>query len=331
MMTAIFARKIELCNGADITKLPVDAIVNAANESLLGGGGVDGAIHRAAGPELLAECRKLKGCKTGNAKITKGYKLPAKHVIHTVGPIGENSEKLFSCYRTSLDLLKKHKLRSIAFPCISTGIYGYPNDKAAKVAMAAILGWLKNNSKCVDKIVLCLFMPKDQQIYHSLYNELAKQPDSDGTSVDPEDHLQKPPKTDKKLEDRVKKERVSDTEKPLQAEPNISVAVQEAPINNKAEIQEEQSTDMSQDIDVPDTGATQKTTSERIVESPDMVMNFDVETSKNEEKAVQDNDTKMETIEMEQNANAIGKDLTSNEQIQRTSSPDDMDVNEKSA
>lgn len=145
----------------DITKLSVDAIVNAANKSLLGGGGVDGAIHRAAGPELLAECRALHGCDTGEAKITKGYNLPAKHVIHTVGPIysgrKKDAENLSNCYRNSLSLAKENDIHSIAFSAISTGVYGYPIEAATRIAVATVKQWLDENQQYSLKVVFCCF------------------------------------------------------------------------------------------------------------------------------------------------------------------------------
>ncbi|XP_053755541.1 LOW QUALITY PROTEIN: ADP-ribose glycohydrolase MACROD1 [Panthera pardus] len=162
--------KISLFRG-DITKLEVDAIVNAANSSLLGGGGVDGCIHRAAGPLLTDECRTLQNCETGKAKITGGYRLPAKYVIHTVGPIahGEPSAsqaaELRSCYLSSLDLLLEHRLRSAAFPCISTGVFGYPSEAAAEIVLAALREWLEQHKDKVDRLIICVFLEKDESIY----------------------------------------------------------------------------------------------------------------------------------------------------------------------
>ena len=155
----------------DITLLRVDAIVNAANESLLAGGGVCGAIHRAAGPELEAECRKLGGCPTGQARITKGYKLLAKYVVHAVGPVwhggsaGEE-ELLRSCYRSCLEVAQSHQLKSLAFPCISTGIFGYPKQQACAVAVATVSEWLRGHALPVE-VTFCCFGEDDEQTYRA--------------------------------------------------------------------------------------------------------------------------------------------------------------------
>lgn len=153
--------RLDVCV-ADITTLALDAIVNAANRSLLGGGGVDGAIHRAAGPDLLVECRTLGGCETGGAKITRGYRLQAKHVIHAVGPVwsggGEGEEELLaSCYRTALDLAVQHRLASVAFPAISTGIYRFPADQAARIAVGTVTAELASSPRGLQNVVFCCF------------------------------------------------------------------------------------------------------------------------------------------------------------------------------
>ena len=163
--------KIELIQG-DITRLNLDVIVNAANSSLLGGGGVDGAIHRAAGMDLLHECRLLGGCETGQAKITQGYNLPARHIIHTVGPVWRDgmhgeAELLADCYRNSLQLAADRKLSSIAFPCISTGVYGYPVRDAAEVAVRTVKEFGLAESS-IQKVVFCCFSAADKSVYELL-------------------------------------------------------------------------------------------------------------------------------------------------------------------
>jgi len=162
---------------ADITTLDVDAIVNAANRSLLGGGGVDGAIHRAAGPGLLEECRKLGGCETGSAKITGGHKLKAKHVIHAVGPVwhggGSNEEALLAgCYRTALELAGAHGLTSIAYPAISTGVYRFPADLAARIAVATVASEIAAQPRGITRVVFCCFSAESAEHHKTAFAEL---------------------------------------------------------------------------------------------------------------------------------------------------------------
>ena len=167
------ADRILLVSG-DITRLAVDAIVNAANSSLLGGGGVDGAIHRAAGPQLVEECQTLGGCPTGEAKITKGYRLPARHVIHAVGPVWrggahDEDELLANCYRNSLALAQRHGLRTIAFPAISTGIYGFPRERAARIAVAEATRFLAN-SDLPEQVTFVCHDPETRAFYEAALN-----------------------------------------------------------------------------------------------------------------------------------------------------------------
>jgi O-acetyl-ADP-ribose deacetylase len=168
--------RLDICV-ADITTLALDAIVNAANRTLLGGGGVDGAIHRAAGPQLVAECSTLGGCDAGRAKITRGYRLPAKHVIHAVGPVwsgggkGED-ELLASCYRTALELAAAHRLASIAFPAISTGVYRFPPDLAARVAVGTVAAELASSPRGIRRVVFCCFANDAAEHHIAAFTEL---------------------------------------------------------------------------------------------------------------------------------------------------------------
>lgn len=161
----------------DITTLDIDAIVNAANTSLLGGGGVDGAIHRAAGPELLAECKTLHGCATGSAKITRGYRLKARHVIHAVGPVWHGGahnedEMLAGCYRTALDLAAENKLTSIAYPAISTGVYHFPPDRAARIAVGTVASEIAARPRGITRIVFCCFSADSAEHHKQAFADL---------------------------------------------------------------------------------------------------------------------------------------------------------------
>ena len=177
LLTAeIGAARLDICV-ADITTLELDAIVNAANSSLLGGGGVDGAIHRAAGPELLAECRTLGGCDTGLAKITQGYRLKADRVIHAVGPVWNGGHKgeddlLASCYRTALSLAATHRLASLAFPAISTGIYRFPAERAARIAVGTVTAEIANAPRGITRVVFCCFSPDAAEHHKTAFAEL---------------------------------------------------------------------------------------------------------------------------------------------------------------
>jgi O-acetyl-ADP-ribose deacetylase (regulator of RNase III) len=177
LLTATVGATLLEIRVADITTLDVDAIVNAANRSLLGGGGVDGAIHRAAGPELLAECRTLGGCETGSAKITRGYNLKARHVIHAVGPVWggggkDEDELLASCYRTALALAAEHKLASIAYPAISTGVYRFPPDRAARIAVGTVAAEVAAAPRGITRVVFCCFSADSAEHHKDAFADL---------------------------------------------------------------------------------------------------------------------------------------------------------------
>ncbi|XP_031227932.1 ADP-ribose glycohydrolase MACROD2 isoform X9 [Mastomys coucha] len=256
------SEKVSLYRG-DITLLEVDAIVNAANASLLGGGGVDGCIHRAAGPCLLAECRNLNGCETGHAKITCGYDLPAKYVIHTVGPIarghinGSHKEDLANCYQSSLKLVKENNLRSVAFPCISTGIYGFPNEPAAVIALGTIKEWLAKNHQEVDRIIFCVFLEVDFKIYKKKMNEFFPVDDNnEGADVDMKEDAEGP--EPKGLSPTHKK---SKAKKPESSKDSSEDGVNTTPVpspasEDKAEVHKDEADSAKDDNTIKDSDLT---------------------------------------------------------------------------
>ncbi|XP_043838667.1 ADP-ribose glycohydrolase MACROD2 isoform X2 [Dromiciops gliroides] len=233
------SEKVSLYRG-DITLLEIDAIVNAANASLLGGGGVDGCIHRAAGPCLVAECRNLSGCETGQAKITCGYDLPAKYVIHTVGPIARghindsHKEDLANCYKSSLKLAKENNIRSIAFPCISTGIYGFPNEPAAAIALTTIKEWLNRNHHEMDRIIFCVFLEVDFKIFKKKMSEYFPIEGLEAKGLSP------PPKKSKAKKSESVKESNEDEVQPTTApSPSSEEAVEASKDKDASVIQED--------------------------------------------------------------------------------------------
>lgn len=238
--------KVSLYKG-DITQLEVDAIVNAANSSLLGGGGVDGCIHRASGPFLSAECRTLGGCATGQAKITCGYELPAKYVIHTVGPIARgqlsdgHKEDLANCYKSSLALVKEKNIRSIAFPCISTGIYGFPNEPAAIIALTTTKEWLKKNREEMDRIIFCVFLDIDYKIYKKKLTEFFLKDGDDDTEDDKKEERNQ---GSKKNSDDIK-----GTDKNAQSPPTKKCKAKKTDMQEKPDDAAEDKRELSQDTE----------------------------------------------------------------------------------
>uniref|UniRef100_UPI00358F2C32 ADP-ribose glycohydrolase MACROD1-like isoform X2 n=1 Tax=Myxine glutinosa TaxID=7769 RepID=UPI00358F2C32 len=252
--------KISLFKG-DITLLEVDAIVNAANSSLLGGGGVDGCIHRAAGSLLKDECRTLDGCPTGQAKMTCGYRLPARYVIHTVGPrvlstdpTNEERSKLESCYNDSLSILLQENLRSVAFPCISTGVFGFPNEPAAEIALHSVRTWLEKHHEKVDRIILCLFLPVDEKIYKDLLPVYFPHPPKDD-DVDSAEERREACSSDVEMEsqDLQESEQPTDKEEPSPID-SESGPMSEKMMNGAEESQQDKTADAHQESSVDEIG-----------------------------------------------------------------------------
>ncbi|KAM5218627.1 ADP-ribose glycohydrolase MACROD2 isoform 5-T5 [Hipposideros larvatus] len=335
--------KVSLYRG-DITLLEVDAIVNAANASLLGGGGVDGCIHRAAGPCLLAECRNLNGCDTGHAKITCGYDLPAKYVIHTVGPIarghinGAHKEDLANCYKSSLKLVKENNIRSVAFPCISTGIYGFPNEPAAVIALSTIKEWLTKNHHEVDRIIFCVFLEVDFKIYKKKMSEFFPGDDSAEEDVDMKEDseglepkgLSPPHKKSKAKKPECSKDSSEDSAKDENTTKdnevtNHSVCDQDHPngqendsMKNEIKIEAES---QSSYMETEELSSNQEDAT--IVEQPEVIPLTDDQEEKEGEKA-QDEDTPRVSVKREGSCdteNSTSADVEMNSQVDSVNDP----------
>ncbi|XP_056291451.1 ADP-ribose glycohydrolase MACROD2 isoform X1 [Pseudoliparis swirei] len=297
------SEKVSLYKG-DITLLEVDAIVNAANSSLLGGGGVDGCIHKAAGSCLYDECRSLNCCETGKAKITCGYDLPAKYVIHTVGPVAKGhvspteTNDLTSCYQNSLRLMKEHELSTVAFPCISTGIYGFPNEPAAGIALSTVKSWIEENPDKITRVIFCVFLETDYAIYKKKMSDIF--PDNDMELT--EEQLKgddTPPSTKSTTEDESedsdrRKEEIGDEDKRDDAaagNEDVDMASQNPDVNSENE------------------GPSQeKDKDENEHQDKDEDIGIDNKEEKDEDKAkeeqpaakAEDDDTVKSTVEMEE-------------------------------
>ncbi|XP_048732445.2 ADP-ribose glycohydrolase MACROD2-like [Ostrea edulis] len=330
----------------DITTIEIDAITNAANSSLLGGGGVDGAIHSAAGKKLIAECATLNGCDTGDAKITAGYKLPAKYVIHTVGPIGEKKELLSRAYSSVLNLVKENKLVSVAIPCISTGIYGYPNEQACLVALKTVRDFLEKDNiyRDIERVIFCLFMPKDVAIYEEQMQVYFPIADSahEGDKVDIEMENMEDRKVNKKKADeteKVKEEKMEmerkEEEPKMEVEEEFKKDTGEEHMETEGKEVESEQRDAQLKMASKDEALTterEMDTSEdnksESVEKTDCTSDVSVQTKN---KISNNTDKKRDASPEKKDKQKTGKQVVSNKPIKSSKTDDKSGVKEQSA
>ncbi|XP_061084917.1 ADP-ribose glycohydrolase MACROD2 isoform X2 [Conger conger] len=309
--------KVSLYKG-DITILEVDAIVNAANSSLLGGGGVDGCIHKAAGLCLYEECATLNGCETGNAKITCGYELPAKYVIHTVGPVARGhvgksqKELLRDCYQHSLKLLKENGLRSVAFPCISTGIYGFPNDPAAEIALTTVKTWLLKNCDEVDRVIFCVFLDTDFRIYkEKMFQFFSQDNDRPDDRDEPE---QEEGKKDTPPSKKSKSKKPSKGDEDHEEEEKNQDQSTDANMDSQKEDDQSDVEMQSQNLE-PDQSDPEETKEKKEENEPSP----DTDLSRREESAVEEQDRQCEdtkaAVDSEESRGSSGKDEAKSQSV----------------